>query len=322
MTLIGEINKWDSNLELPFYNYNFNSIHDILKYKEKNFFRQFSPTAGPAHPGFWDRLESWLENVDDEKDRKALFEFTLNIHFITSDDFKQLFLSAFSGPIKRWIIDLHDIAFDQQLKVNLNLQLYEHTWYGSVTDMNIGDFYRINSISGADVRPDFNTLIKLGDSKKIDKYISDNNIVQIVSVEDFIGSGSQFIKILRRAPKCFVNIPILFVPLLICSNGLNEISNFLGNRRNWSVEPIIVIDDDDRLTTGTDLSGKPLESRIISIAQEFSHRTKGAVVEEWVYGHENTGTLIVLHSNTPDNTLPFIWYTNNWNALFPRSPRT
>lgn len=119
MTLIDKISEWDSNiLEPPFYSYNFNSIHDILEYKERIFFRQFSPTAGPTYSGFWDRLESWLENVDDEKDQKALFEFTLNIHFVTREDFEQLFLSAFSGPITRWIIDLHNINFDQQLEKN------------------------------------------------------------------------------------------------------------------------------------------------------------------------------------------------------------
>lgn len=322
MTLIDEINEWDSNiLERPFYSHDFNSIHDILKYKEEHFFREFSPTAGPVHSGFWDRLESWLENVDNEKDKKSLFEFTLNIHFVTSDDFKQLFLSAFSGPIKRWAIDLHNIDFNQQLDERLNLQLHEHTWYCSVTDMNLGEFYRVNNITGISVRPDFNTLASMGDGEAIQQYMSDNGFNQVVLLEDFVGSGTQFTGILEQGLSYFGDTPILFVPLLICPNGLNNITRDLMAYSNWKIEPVIKIDRSDSLTPETNLSGNPLEKEIVNIAKNFSRRTGGDVVDELVYGHENTGALVVLHSNTPDNTMPFIWWADNWNALFPRSAR-
>ncbi len=323
MALIDEINEWDSDLtKPPFHSYNFNSIHDILEYKEKNFFRQFSPTSGHGHPGFWDRLESWLENVDDEKDKKALFEFTLNIHFITGEDFKQLFMSAFAGPVKRWIIDLHNIDFDDQLDDSLNLQLHNHTWYCSVTDMNLGEFYHVNNITGVDVRPDFNTLTSMGDGATIQKYISDNGFKQIVLIEDFVGSGTQFGDVLEKGPSYFGDIPILFVPLLICSSGLDRVKNDLMGYDKWKIDPVIVINKSDGLTPETDLSEKHLEREIIDIAKAFSSKQRGSVIEELVYGHENIGALVVLHSNTPDNTMPFIWWTDNWNALFPRSPRT
>lgn len=323
MGLIEEINEWDSNLERPFYSYNFNSIYEILDYKEKKFFKHYSPTAGSAHSGFWDRLESWLENVHVEKEKKALFEFTLNIHFVTREDFTQLFLSAYSGPIKRWIIDLHDIALDQQLDTNQNTQLLERTWYGSVTDMNLGEFYRVNRISGTDVRTDFNTIVKLGDPAKIQAYINGNNITQMVSIEDFIGSGDQFMKILNIMPSCLKRLPVLIVPLIICSDGLNNIKSHLMTHSftNWHIEPVVIIDFDDCLTSKTELTNKPLEKNILEIAKYFSTQIIGGVSDEWVYGSAKTGSLVVLYSNTPDNTMPFIWWTEDWNALFPRSSR-
>lgn len=323
MALIEKINEWDSDLSAPFYSESFYSIYEILDYKEKNFFKQFSPTSAHGHPVFWDRLESWLENISDDKDMKALFEFTLNIHFFTMEDFKHLFLSAFSGPVKRWIIDLYNITLDQDIDGILNPQLHNKTWYCSVTDMDIGGFYRVNNITGIEVRPDFNTLAAMGDKDAIKTYISKKGFNQIVLLEDFVGSGKQFSDILSKCNSYFGNMPILFVPLLICSNGLCDIKDELKNHKNWSINPVIIIEEGDRLNSNTDLSNKPLESEIVNIAKLFSRSTIGNVANDMVYGFENTGALIVLHSNTPDNTMPFIWWTdNNWNALFPRSSRT
>lgn len=321
MTLIDEISEWDSDLLKPFYSHSFNSIYEILDYKEKNFFGQFSPTAGHGHYPFWDRLESWLDNVSDTKDRRALFEFTLNIHFFTKEDFDHLFLSAFSGPIKRWIIDLFNFTLDQDIDKMLNQQLYNTTWYCSVTDMDIGKFYRVNNITGVDVRPDLNTLAAMGDVNAIRNYISSEGFDKIVLLEDFVGSGSQFLDIFDKCNSYFGNMPILFVPLIICSNGLRDIGVKLKNYNNWSIAPVLIINDDDRLDSSTNLSNKPLESEIVNIAEAFSYRITGSAVNDMIYSFGDTGALAVLHSNTPDNTMPFIWWTDNWSALFPRSPR-
>lgn len=324
MTLIDEINEWDSDLSRPFYSHSFNSIYEILDYKQKNFFKQFSPTSGHSYPAFWDRLESWLGNASNDNNKKALFEFTLNIHFITGEDIQHLFLSAFSGPIKRWIIDLYNIVLDQHVDEKLNLQLHNsHTWYCSVTDMaiSISQFYKVNRIEGIDIRPDLNTLATLGNEKDIQAYISKNDFNQIVLLEDFVGSGSQVVNILKKCSTYFKDIPILFVPLIICSNGLKDISDALACD-NWRIDPLIEIGEDDLLDLRTDLSNKPLEREIVKIAENFSCGKTMPVNVDPVYGFGKTGALIVLHSNTPNNTMPFIWWTDNWNALFPRSTRT
>jgi len=326
MDLIDKINEWDSDLSVrPFDSEDFNSIYEILDYKEKNFFKQFSPTSGHSYPTFWDRLESWLGNVSDDCNRRALFEFTLNVHFITEEDIRHLFLSAFSGPIKRWIIDLHDIVLDQHVDEKLNIQLHNsNTWYCSVTDMAIGisEFYKVNRIEGIGIRPDCNTLATLGDKKAIQTYISKKGFNQIVLLEDFVGSGSQVVPILKECSTYFGNMPILFVPLIICSNGLKEISEELACHNNWRIEPLIEIGEDDLLNLNTDLSDKPLEREIVKIAEDFSRSKNMPVGVDPVYGFGKTGALIVLNSNTPNNTMPFIWWTDNWNALFPRSSRT
>lgn len=331
MALMNDIVAWDSSLSTPFYRKSFNSIYEILDYHEKNFFGQFIPTSSHAHQDFWQRLEYWLKNVSDVNDKKALFEFTLYIQFITREDFNQLFLSAFSGPVKRWIIDLYNINLDQRSiddEVNLRLHKnngFNHTWYCSVTDMNIGEFYRINHIEGHDVRPDLNTLATMGDEQHIHDYMSGRNIEQIVLLEDFVGSGSQFRSTLEKSLKYFGGKPTLFVPLFICSNGLADVSDVLAGYGNWRIDPVVVIDEGDRLHPGTDSTNKPLENKIIQIAKDFSSRIRGSISEELVYGCGKTGALIVLHSNTPDNTMPFIWWNKNdskWNPLFPRSNRS
>lgn len=188
--------------------------------------------------------------------------------------------------------------------------------------MNLGEFYRVNGISGADVRTDFNTLVKIGDPIKIEDYINEHSITQIVSIEDFIGSGDQFEKILAKIPDCIKKLPVLFVPLLICYNGDNTISKMLNGYSNWQIDPVIIIDEGSCLTPKANLSNKHLERRVLEVAKNFSNNIKGNTTDEMIYGFGKTGALVVLHSNTPDNTMPFIWWADNWNALFPRSSRT
>lgn len=327
MNLSEKVNEWDNDIsKTPFTYPTYNFIYEVINYKDEKFFSNFSPTSGPEHTGFWDRLETWIENMDSDEDQKALFEFVLSLHFISHEDMMALFSSAFSGPIKRWLIDLRDIKFDSNLDSNIEIQTHQKTWYASITDMNLGDFYRVNGIHGISVRSDFNSLVKLGDSGKIEKYIKGKGFKQIVLIEDFIGSGEQFLEIVEEFPDFLKKIPILFAPQIICSDGYNQIKKILSAFTNWQIDPVLVVDEIDRLHPSMDLSNMPLQQRIIKIARTFSCHwkkiEKNFSLDTMIYGFGKTGALIVLYSNTPDNTMPIIWKKiKNWNALFLRSSR-
>ncbi len=324
MILTDKVIEWDSDISgKPFSYPTYSFIYDVINYKEKYFFNGFSPTSGSDHLGFSERLEEWINNVDSEKEQKALFEFVLNIHFITHEDMKALFSSAYSGPIKRWLIDNKNIKFDCNLDANLETQLKSKTWYTSLTDMNLGDFYRVNHIQGIDVRPDFKTLVNLGDPRIIESYIKENGFEQIVMIEDFIGSGATFAGIVSKLASFLTNIPILFTPQIICTDGLDYIKNCLKSYKYWQIDPVLVVNKNDCIHPDLDISNHRFKQTIIEIARNFSMQFESdSDLDNWIYGFGKTGSLIVLYSNTPDNTMPIIWRkTENWNALFIRSSR-
>jgi hypothetical protein len=332
MDLLEKINDWDSEISTDGPTYpKYNAIYEGIIYKEKKFFKDFTPATSTEHLGFWDRLENWVANVEQDDDQKALFEFVLSIHFISHEDMVSLFTSALNGPISRWIIDLRAIEFDHNLNSNLDRHLFSKTWYASLTDMNIGDFYRANNIQGIKIRPDFNTLVELGDDKKLEKLITDQGYKQLVLIEDFIGSGLQFSQIVKRFPDFLKNFPILFVPQIICSDGLNKIADYLKKYSAWKIEPVLIVDKADCLYPGKNLSDSVLLKKIIEIGTkkfigEWAKHLKIDIskfdIDTGLYGCGRIGALIVLYTNTPDNTMPLIWKKiEDWNALFPRSSR-
>lgn len=321
-----KVQKW--SLERQVIEVDFNDIHATIEDLALKRFHQYVPTTGP-HPDFRTRLANWLEQVT-EKDQKVLFQLVPEIFFIGRDEFNSLYRSAFRGPITTWLIDECNLNFlAADFMVQLNRAVAE-TWFCSITDWEIGNFYRINSISGAGMRPDFTSLVQLGDISRVNDFIANEGLQRIVLVEDFVGSGSQMNKIRPMLNSLPNTIPVLIVPLVICPGGIRLGARLERAYRNVKVTPVLKMPESSFITVSSQQNEPTLFQSIRELVQRIYPEVSGGspphprVKPYGPFGFARTGGLVVMYSNCPDNTLPIIHHQDSgssWNALFPRVSR-
>lgn len=284
------------------------------------------------------RLSKWINNVGEteETKKRLLFEFVPQILFFGKEDFVGLYQTAFHGPITKWIIDELNLHLnDPDIDNKIATELHHHTWYCPITDsMSISDFHHANQIGGVDYRPDFRSLIQFGnDKQKIVDFMQNHRdttgirpLKRIVLLEDFVGWGTQVVKPLQFAASLPGDIPILFVPLIICPDGVISSKNEIVKHAHLSYGPIIELEKDLFINDDTSRLLSPLEKSIKDIAKSTYPLVIGnnasAPRPYSKFGFQKMGATVVMYSNTPANTLPIVHHTSNtWYALFPRSAR-
>lgn len=334
--------EWDrctenSPLEKDGYD-DFTSIFKTIEFLEEELYRQYDPTRFPPYLDYFPRLRDWLANTNDENAQRILFELAPRLTFLGNEEFATLYQSSFNGPTTRWVLDLLDIKLDDpNLDGKLSSELHQHTWYCPITDsMDISAFYHVNGIGGIDHRPDFRSLRKFGDKEKILSHIRDHKnareeptpLRRLVLLEDFVGSGDQCEKTLKFAAALDSNIPVLFIPLVICPAGAQRIRKMIatGGYPNLRCEPALELTEDGFINDKVNLDPDSLGANVRRLSKDVYCQVKGddspPPLPYTEFGFQHTGSTVVLHSNTPDNTLPIIHHTSNtWKPLFPRSAR-
>ncbi len=331
------VTEWDLSGVEPINGGTFNLIYEKLDFFNKRHYHEYMPCSGPEHPDFMIRLSKWINNVGETEDvkKRLLFEFAPQILFFGKKDFVSLYRTAFRGPITKWIIDELDLRIDDpDIDNKISTELHHHTWYCPITDsMSISDFHHTNQIGGVDYRPDFRSLRQFGnDRQKIVDFMQNHRdttgirpLKRIVLLEDFVGSGAQSDKVISFAASLPGNIPILYIPLIICPKGAETVRSKVNTFKNLSYEPIIELEKDLFINDETEPSGE-LEKNI----RDFAKNTYITVVGNDAssprpyspFGFRETGATVVMYSNTPANTLPIIQHeSDTWHALFPRSAR-
>jgi hypothetical protein len=214
------------------------------------------------------------------------------------------------------------------------------TWFCPVTDsFRINAFFHVNNLAaGANLRPDWHSLLKLGDIYKLNVYCAAQGIKRLVLLEDFVGGGSQSMKAVRYAATHIYGLEVLFVPLLICPTGaLNarRLAVELCQRRANSLrfEAAMELPHDAFLTATQSPYIEPnsfiqrLRNLIQTTYPDVSGGQPIGLKPYHPYGYPDdnpTGGLVVMYSNTPDNTLPLVHWSplsNSWSPIFPRHSR-
>lgn len=338
------VSEWDSYPDTDgnttaFYE----TIWRRLEWFGEKEWNKYHPTMNPPHlPSYMARLAQWVGNVSHEDDQKLLLEYAAYITFFSQEDFVALYQSAFWGPISQWVarqsqVRLSDSAFNE----TLNRELLNNTWYCPITDsLNIAEFCHVNGIQGVSSRPQFiqyfrqatDPISPIDPVPGIHSYITEKGIKRIVLLEDFVGSGSQVGETLVWALKS-LNVPILFVPLIICPAGLKMAHEIQKLYPLFSANSVIRLTEHDLL--GDARGGKHFGRPDLADAIERVARTTFSVIAgaaQFIpnaapyhpFGYEETGCSVVNYSNTPDNTLPLIHHkpaSSQWNPLFVRSTR-
>lgn len=292
-----------------------------------------------------ERLASWIGNIPDDKeqDQKLLLEYAQYITFFSKEDFSALYKTAFDREISRWVAEQVNIRLEegwQKFREKLRHELYERTWYLPVSDsMAINEFYHVNRIHGISDHPELRFLYKsykkapesekgtivntLVASLKKPNWKNDAlELQRLVILEDFVGSGTQCKDVISWAAEQ-LDVPILFIPLIICPQGLDVLRQVASSgRNNLCVRPIIKLQPQDLLGPKQS-QGWEIAARLETLVKFYHQRVKGSQNKN-PFGYKNSGCSVVTFSNTPNNTLPIIHnkpLEGTWEPLFPRSSR-
>lgn len=292
-------------------------------------YSKYEPTVGP-NPHFWHRLDGWLNTNLTEAQQKLLFQLIPHIFFVGPDEFYSLYRSAFNGPIARWLIDEVAVTF-ADLKIEAKLKdAVASTWFCPITDsMHISSFYHVNHISGYQLRSDWQTLAEFKNEKQVTTFVKANRIERIVLLEDFVGSGSQVADALSFACHLPSKTPVLFVPLLICEGGSAMARGIESMFPQFRFDPVLSIRENQCLLETASLGEPTIFAQLRDvILDSFPFVIDGlsphdlAKLSDGPFGFAKTGSLVVLHSNCPDNTLPLVHQlSKTWTPLFPRASR-
>ena len=313
-------------------------IESQIDFLSSILYKEYEVTNNSQELPYPYRLRDWLNNVENENDKKTLFELAPKIFFIGQNEFSALYQSSFNGPIAHWLIDQDSIDIcDRNAQKKLRNSLAS-TWFCAITDsMQIAKFYHSNQLNGSDIRPDFRALSKLSDKDRVINYMRSQSpkLKRIVLLEDFIATGSQMRTTVEFAATLHKNnqIPVLLTPLVICKSGYKSAQYLAKKHKNISFEPTLVLDDSIIIP----INKESKEDKFIEKLRKVILKTYSSVCGEtsinyykppygpFGYGAntENGGLIVVLYTNCPDNTLPLIHYNSNpsWKALFPRSSR-
>lgn len=319
-----KVNKWVQNGEDKYSDINLRIIH----LNDRLFF-DYEPSLGHS-PNFLKRLGDWLDNLTNEDDQKTLFELVPHIFYVGREELNVLYREAYHTVFAKWLIDQVKFEFTSpSILHDLNSEIAD-TWFCPFTDsLRINQFYHINDIPGRhDHRPDWRSLRTFGDIELIKKYIRKNGIKRIVLLEDFIGNGTQIDKTADFVAQNLSNIPILIVPLIICPAGLEKAVALQGKYSNVEISPVISMPENCFVHEIMDKNEDDFFKKINAIANKtYEQVADSAVIDDKIdpygpFGWRRTGGIIVMHTNTPNNTLPLIHNkSGTWNPLFKRHKR-
>lgn len=302
----------------------FQRLRAFIDQMSEWLYKDYQPSSGGKL--FWDRLSGWLNSAPNDADRKLMLQFIPWIVFVGQEEMTLLCRAIFAGPLNQWIIDTVGISIDSS---SLNEQLALHrqkTWFGSFAGTDPGQFHRVNGITGQEIRPDFSQLAALGDSKAVRTHMSNYGYKYLCLYEDFVGTGSQMrqvVPLLRELSE----YPTLLCPLIAapggCETGLELAAD--SSLSHVTFSPMFRTPDSACIPS----IPEPAERDFLKAVRELLNRTyqlvEGSEPTQYLYGPfgcGGTGSLIVLHTNCPDNVPPLIHHnSNSWVALFPRNSR-
>lgn len=310
--------------------FHFLEIQQKIDYFGQKKYGQYEPTVGPF-PNFFQRLDKWIDNTPDEADQKSLAGILPHIFFIGREEFDALYRVAFKRELSKWLVDIVNIdpfALDAEQVMQNALS---RTWICPLTDsLRINGFYHINHISGREIRPDWRTLAHIGTNNPkfcegLCDYISNSGIDRLVLIEDFVGCGSQMAETVTFAAT-LLNIPILIIPLVICPNGESTATVLKTKFPNTTFSPVISLPQNifvaQVATAGEESAFAGVREFIARMHSYVKGNTYPLDKDYGPFGFADTGGLVVMYTNCPDNTLPVIHYnTDTWCALFPRASR-
>lgn len=293
-------------------------LRDQIVWLQKELYNHYEPHN---FQNFDDRLSKWLRNTTDQDDQKAMFRLLDRLFFVGRHQFDSLCRASFNGAVHRWIVDQANLdVADIEVSKNLNAAL-DKTWFCPVTDsMRINAYLKLNNVAGHSVRPDWRSVEKLGDPAKVLEFVKVQQIERMVLLEDFVGSGSQMESSVLWAANNLPELPILLIPLVCCSKGVEKGEEIASKHNKVTFAPTLTLGKDQFLLPQAQAN----EPTVFTDVRAVIEKTKGCL-GDWQsqpFGFQDTGAVVALFSNCPDNSISMLHDRSpQWEPLFERITR-
>lgn len=236
-----------------------------------------------------DKIESWLFNFKTNKDRKSALKLLDKLTYITYNDLRALVKSAYGSLLG----SIHANSL-----TNCYISPIGKLTSGSTHLAKI--FEEENGIDDKLVIP-FENLKSLTEIK--DK--------TLVLIDDFIGSGSTYIRWYKENASQLSNFSkVIYVSATGLQNGIINIES----ETKTEVICANIFDEDEQVIDGTlfDLEDKQTIKELID---KYSSR----IGSEYIYGHGNCQLLLAFEYNIPNSSIGILWWSkNNWTPLIKR----
>ena len=306
--------SWDYPVEgspLP------NESVSMIEFLSTKVFNDYEPSQ--FHP-FRQRLIDWLNNVDTEEEQQHLLSLLLHVFFVGRREFESLYRTVFHGNLFRWILEDEDVdVFSDDMERRI-VDRINSAWICPISDsLRINSFLKVNGLKSLDKRPDWRSLRQFGHPDKIQKYVKEKKIQELVLLEDFVGSGTQAKGSVGFAAQTLPTTRILLCPLIVCPKGDEVLSKFVQRFRNVTYDPALVLPSSSFHSYKNAMSGNA------NRAEQFLCDLKsklGTKSDKYMFGFKQTGAKVVMYSNCPNNSLPIFHHeSSSWTPLFPRVNR-
>lgn len=301
--------------------------HKLIDLKQRyelldnNLFNQYEPTKKSRNietTNFLKRMDKWLDQFETPEEQKIALRSIEYLFFAGIKEFDEMYRCA-KIEVERHLRQTRNInPFDTRQEIKNEI---DRCWFCPVTDsFKINSFLHINELTGHKYRPDFSSLTKFGDPKKINAYIRKQAIKLVVLLEDFSGSGNTIKRVIEFA-SAFIEIEILIVPLIACAPGFRTVMTESRKHRDISVRPVIIVGEDCLISPNAHDYEPQLFEKLRPLMKKHYIRI-GGTKATGEYGYGNVGSMVVTYGNCPNNT-PLIYRsgTRTDTILFPRISR-
>ena len=289
----------------------------LLDFLSAKIFDDYEPTQFIP---FRQRLLMWLNNVESTEEQQFLLALLLDVFYVGRHEFESMYRSVYRHAVFQWLLEGHNISpFVSNLENRIR-NLANKSWICPISDsLRINSFLKINGLKSRDKRPDWRSLEQFADAGKIRDYVDQKKIVDLVLLEDFVGSGIQASSSIKFAARILPDVRILLAPLVVCPTGNNDLHELVKKFSNITYMPNVVLPQNaiQCYETFKNGNGSALDIFLAGLYKRLKFRS-----EKGMFGFMQTGAKVVMYSNCPNNSLPvFHKETPNWAPLFPRVTR-
>lgn len=316
INLLELIEEWDAHIEFSedaYYDY----YQDARKYKNmyeniKILYECKWCVDRPFPAGITAAIEKWLMNFDLKHERKIAFELVPKIIFYSKKEMEALCNITFKNLLKSVECYL-DRPIDNSI-LNSYFVFVPLTDSGTVWCRFLRHSHRLN-----------NQIVKQSIND-----LKNSNFLEgkhIIFVEDFTGSGSNVVKKyqsfkLAEKKKEISDIHFYYFTLIATEWGVTTIE------KNTAFEVVageVLSSKHECFSDDSLIYPEPNErAKAEKVFQKYGLQLCNCdpEIKGFPLGFNNDHLTVVLYDNTPDNSLPVIWYPDkDWFPLFKRSPR-